>query len=187
MKYLAQLKSLQKEHPALKFRNPALIPASVPLAWPASHAVSWHDPWAERNAMLRALDIPQSWKDGLSSMSGMCPPDGVSEERWEVVFADVDYLAEHWATQAARLGWSALDLFGCSPGLARRLDRDGLAMRLNGRQVVVLTETIALIEVGGGRLHRFCRPNVTESVPLWRPDRRASKSSSLRGGMNQAA
>lgn len=46
---------------------------------------------------------------------------------------------------AGLLGWQGLDLFGCSPGFARRLDPDGLAMLLDGRAVLGITEQAATI------------------------------------------
>jgi hypothetical protein len=119
--------------------------------------------------MLRSLELPPYWISGLLTLSGRAPPDRFLEDQagWARIIEDADYLARCWGREAAAAGWSHLDLFGCSPGCARRLDRDGLAMLLQGQTIGRITATEAIIMNPLGSPHRYRRKNMAESVPLW--------------------
>jgi hypothetical protein len=165
MSYVARLCAFQ-EHPASKFGNAALIPASVPFVSIPPASAPPLDPWAERNSMLRSLIIPPQWKEGLLSLSGKVPPSGVSDSRWEDILDDVDYVAANWSETAAATGWDSLNLFGCLGRLARRLDRDGLSLLLQGRKIQLIDAARAVIHVGRTTLtyRRAARP---EAIPVW--------------------
>jgi hypothetical protein len=117
--------------------------------------------------MIAGLGLPPLWKAELRRLSGKGPPRDVLEERWGALIDDVDYIASMWGKLAYESGWSLLHLFGCSPGLARRLDRDGLAVLLNGRRVIDLQGDHAVIANENGASHRFRRKSVSGAVLLW--------------------
>ena len=116
-------------------------------------------PWA--NA------LPADWRDGLARLATMPPQPGVQPHRWEGIVADALALGEGWASQARALGWRDVDLWGCNPERSRRLDRDGLAMLLNGRAVLAITDTAATIATPGGRTLSYYRAPLAGGVPLW--------------------
>jgi hypothetical protein len=92
----------------------------------------------------------------------------MSDDRWRCLVADADYLAQHWGRQAAAAGWSALELFGRSAGFARRLDRDGLAILLEGRKLSELDAAEATILGVTGATTKFRRgKRLLGSIPLW--------------------
>jgi hypothetical protein len=79
-------------------------------------------------------------------------PRTVSDERWLLFKADADRFLSTWGQQAARLGWTAADLFGLHPvaGLNRQ-DTTGLCWMLKSERVVALTSTEA--RLSGGLAH----------------------------------
>jgi hypothetical protein len=127
------------------------------------------DPSVRRNAMLSSLELPPDWISGLLMLSGRVPPHRFLEDQagWARIIEDAGYLARCWGREAAAAGWSHLDLFGCSPGCARRLDRDGLAMLLQGRLINSLASREAVVANPAGPPHVYRRKNMAESVPLW--------------------
>ena len=171
MNYIARLQEHQLNHPARKFNNPALLPARVPytggpLLCLVSSSQIANDRRAQREARLRSLSLPTDWVEGLIRMSNALPPERCSEDRWEQVLEDVDYVVEHWAGPACAAGWQLLELFGCAPNLGRRLDLCGLAVLLEGRKVVSVNEEGIVIATGADR-HSFRRKRMEGSVPLW--------------------
>jgi hypothetical protein len=165
MSYLAMLRSLEIEHPAAKFGNPALLPAAIPFKTTPLRILT--NPWEERNSMLRSLAVPCEWKEGLLSMSGMCPPAGLTDDRWGQILDDADYVAQSWGRAAAQAGWTLPELFGCSPRFARRLDRDGVAVLLENRTITSVDQQGITIANKDGRLHTFRRKALLGAVPIW--------------------
>jgi len=89
----------------------------------------------------------------LARLLAMAHPLPVQPARWERMRRDAVAFTDRWGGAAAELGWGALALFGCSPGFARRLDRDGLLWLLDGRAVVEVTaDTAVIVTPSGGRL-----------------------------------
>jgi hypothetical protein len=63
------------------------------------------------------------------------------------VVADAVRLAsDGWAVHALGLGWSALDLWGCSPEPGGDADQDGLAVWIDGRRVLLLDADSCIVE-----------------------------------------
>ena len=74
------------------------------------------------------------------------------------------FIADGWALQAARLGWSEVELFGVCPRAPwRRLDRKGAAF--GGAVQAVTQEAVAY--VGGLRRYRAIINNDGGAVPIW--------------------
>lgn len=102
--------------------------------------------------------LPADTADGLKRLARMAVPRGVRcPEVWPIAIADAQRLAaEGWASQALKLGWSALDLFGAVLDPAGNREADGLAVRLGGRKVLALCSTFATVDDGkGGRSYLY--------------------------------
>lgn len=85
-----------------------------------------------------------------------------------MICADCPRLLEQHGADLHRLGWSAKDVFGAhprAPAVAVRCY--GLALLLNGGEVVDLTERSAEIRLPSGARHTFVRAANTGAVPLW--------------------
>jgi hypothetical protein len=90
--------------------------------------------------------LPPSITMGLHRLVGPVPRLVRDDTVWREIVADARRLAaDGWAASALALGWSALDLFGHSDR------RDGLAVWLRGRTLVLLDELTAVVIDGSGR------------------------------------
>jgi hypothetical protein len=77
----------------------------------------------------------------------MAAPRITRPEIWLAVVADAVRLAsDGWAVQAIGLGWSPLDLWGCSPEPGGNADQDGLAVWIRGRRILLLDADSCIVE-----------------------------------------
>ena len=98
-------------------------------------------------------------------------PDGVSTLHWDQALTDADAFLVTWSDTAARLGWTAGDLFDV-PGQWI----GGLVWYIAGGLVLELTEQVATIEVEGRKsFYARTQPSTTASqerlefpCPPWR-------------------
>jgi hypothetical protein len=68
------------------------------------------------------------------------------------------FLDSGFAIQAAALGWSATDLFGCDDAKPfARVDKMGLVWLLHGDKLVAITTDTAIIETRSGARHSYRR------------------------------
>lgn len=111
--------------------------------------------------------LPADWRDGLARLRHGPPPPGYGEAAWARLADEAARLGEQWGGRAVAAGWGALDLFGCSPGFARRLDRDGLAMLLDGRPVLALNSGTATIGNRTGAPNVYRRRVKPGAVLMW--------------------
>jgi hypothetical protein len=58
--------------------------------------------------------VPRAWVEGMTRLLNMPAPPTVTARRWRVFIEDCDKFLGRWGTQAASLGWEAMDLFGMS-------------------------------------------------------------------------
>lgn len=85
-------------------------------------------------------EIPPEIAMGLSRLRGMRVPRITRPDVWPEIVADALRLSsEGWAVSALGLGWSPLELWGWSP------DREGLAVWLAGRPLVLIDDTMAIV------------------------------------------
>ncbi len=118
----------------------------------------------------RDTNVPDVWSQGFLQLDPFCAPRDVPRPHWLRFIGDFrDFLQSGWAEKAHALGWSSLDLFGCHPTRPyARLDQKGLLWLLQGRPIVALTDTIAMIDVGRDDHHSFNRQLVRdEAVLAW--------------------
>jgi hypothetical protein len=113
-------------------------------------------------------DNERPYEGVLAALCERCP-DLVEEHRWREATADSIAFVTHWGVEAAALGWTARDLLGLAdvpdnpgPNYRRlsRYDQTGLIWMLQGRRVVALTKTTALIETANGTVayRRYNKP-----------------------------
>jgi hypothetical protein len=110
---------------------------------------------------------PRQWCEGLRRLAAAEPVAGFSCNRWQQLIEDGRELLGDWGEQAARLGWTAEDLFGVHPTApATRYDVVGLAPLLMGRQVSVMTVDRAIIATRSGSMLTY-RRGQPGAVLLW--------------------
>jgi len=122
MSYLDRLQAAQK----------------APVTEPLKGAKGGSDPFeGSDTGQFRAL--PPHLVQGLAALQSRAPPQITRPEIWLAVVADaVRLAADGWAAQALRLGWSPLELWGCSPERGGNPDHDGLAVWIDGRRVLLV-------------------------------------------------
>ena len=122
-------------------------------------------PPKERNS---ETSLPGAVNEGLKALAAMSCPARVDWDKWRAVVADALRLGrDGWAAQAMALGWTELDLFGCVPDRHGDPAGDGLAVWLDGRRMMALCGTYAVVEdIGGGRSY-FNRREAEGAVLLW--------------------
>jgi hypothetical protein len=65
------------------------------------------------------------------------------------------------------LGWSPLELWGCSPVRGGNPDHDGLAVWIDGRRAVLLNADCCMVETAPGSHSFFNRRQAGGAVFLW--------------------
>ena len=81
-----------------------------------------------------------AWRAHLLRLSEDAPLHGLERLRWLQILDDARWLLDNFGEQAARDGWSALDLFGVLPG---RDAWGGIADRLQASRSLVMGADVA--------------------------------------------
>ena len=114
--------------------------------------------------------VPKEWEEALACLQPDRPPGDMPPKRWEQFIADARRLIdEGFAAQAAALGWTALDLFGCNNTKPfARIDQMGLVWLITGGRVASISASAAIIEAptGSRQTYRRSLPGVGQ-VPVW--------------------
>lgn len=111
----------------------------------------------------------REWSAALARLDLKSPLHGLTRSRWGHLVDDADWLLEHFGQQAAREGWSALDLFGVLPG---RDAWGGIADRLrSSRSLVMSADRAAWRRVINGAPETYARGmgELVKHVLLWEP------------------
>ena len=87
-----------------------------------------------------ASEIPPQWIEGATRLRGMSLPAAVPNVVWTALLAaTARFIAGGWTPEAAALGWSALDLWGCHPERpAQRLDLAGALWLIGADDVTAI-------------------------------------------------
>jgi hypothetical protein len=103
---------------------------------------------ANRTLAIPLGSIPALYADTFFGVLAE-PPADVPRERWHCCIRDAVEFVDRWGEKAARLGWSAEDLFGLHPAAPMaQYDRMGLLWMLKGEHVVALTAIGARLSGG---------------------------------------
>ena len=109
----------------------------------------------------------KQWRNDFAGMDANRPMWGLDRLRWRELFGDAGWLLDHFGQQAAREGYSTLDLFGILPG---RDGWGGIACRLRGsRSLVMSSDVTRWRRVVNGEPESFARGlgDTVRMVPLW--------------------
>jgi hypothetical protein len=102
-------------------------------------------------------------------------PDYVEVADWQRAIEDGRSFLEQWGEQAKALGWTTRDLFGLQPVPDKpalsyrrltRYDETGLCWLLRGRQVVALSEALAVVKTATGAVTVYRRLHKPALGPL---------------------
>lgn len=133
--------------------KPPVLPAPMP-------PVVEPGPWS--------AGIPDEIARGLGALFVAPSARGILDHHWRTVVNDTLALVDSGqAAQAFALGWSAADLFGCDAVAPwHRLDRAGLMLLLQGREIAQWTASDAALRHRDGNVLRFRRVLVPPSPPV---------------------
>jgi len=103
--------------------------------------------------------LPRAIHAGLETLRTMPAPRRIDGDAWREVVADALQLASSgWIVPAMRLGWTALDLFGAVTDRTGDPESDGLAVKLNGRRLVAISDQQATVaDAHNGRSYLYRR------------------------------
>lgn len=113
---------------------------------------------------------PREWAEALARLDVSTPLSDVPPKRWLRFIDDCgNFIDNGWARRAAKIGWTAFDLFGCDRSKPfARIDRCGLLWLLDGRQLRALTAETAVIENASGSSATFYRrPHKPGQILPW--------------------
>ena len=131
-------------------------------AEPRQRTRVWSDTEEERAAIAEYDGgSPRPWAEALARLHPARVPPNVSKERWTQLIDDCGrFLDQGWATHAAGLGWSPLDLFGCDrERTPADDDHAGLLWRVEGGKLIIMSAYAAIIETATGQQKTFHRRN----------------------------
>ncbi len=112
--------------------------------------------------------MPPEWTQGHARLLSMKPPATWPEDRWPTLLEDSRRFLGIWAPQAAALGWTTSDLFGCDPYAPwARVDAQGLILMINGDTVEAITRDSATIRTETGSIQRYYRNHGSQCPPIW--------------------
>jgi hypothetical protein len=118
----------------------------------------------------RSSTDPKEWQRSIASLDIDHPPEDVPFRRWQTfVSGAARFLAGPFAEQAAALGWTALDLFGCDDRKPfARIDQMGLVWFVAGHRIVMISESAAVLETATGSRQTYRRrPAGPGRVLVW--------------------
>ena len=108
--------------------------------------------------------LPEELALGLKRLRLMPAPRITDPSAWPEIISDATRIAdEGWAARAIGLGWSALDLFGCSIDG----EYEALAVWLRTRRIILIDERSAITVANDGRRHVFNRRDHEGAILLW--------------------
>jgi hypothetical protein len=100
--------------------------------------------------------VPVAWVAGLQRLNGMTCPVSVEPNRWLQLQGDANRFVAAWGRQAAALGWSTLDIFGCHPTHpADRYDAMGLVWMIADAEVVTMGAEVVNLRKAAGTSKGF--------------------------------
>lgn len=113
--------------------------------------------------------VPADWIDGLERMRVRTRPGAINPNHWLQLQDAAQRLLELWGEQAAGLGWSALDVFGCHPERpSDRTDCMGLVWTVTRADPLAMGRWIVAVRTRSGRLMTVSKSaDVCERILIW--------------------
>jgi hypothetical protein len=127
------------------------------------------DAFEERAALVEnGAGVPREWAEGFARLCLHPPAPGFSPRRWQQLIEDGGRFLDRWGSEAAGLGWTALDVFGVhARAPAVRYDAAGLVPLISGGEIVAIMADRATIRGWGGGLLTYLRRPRSGAVALW--------------------
>jgi hypothetical protein len=112
--------------------------------------------------------LPDDWREGFTRLSCADRLANFTATRWNDLIRDSAGFLNLWGEQAAKLGWTASDIFGVHPKApSSRCDQMGVALLIHGGTIVAITDSTAVIKERSGSLLTWRRSVDRRSVPIW--------------------
>jgi hypothetical protein len=106
----------------------------------------------------RPAVVPREWTEGCARLCAFPHPAAIPPARWRELVDNAGRFLERWGGQAAALGWSTADIFGCHrEAPLARYDLQGLVFIIGSGEVVATTALSATIRTRGGATQTFRR------------------------------
>lgn len=159
MSYLERLKAKISETPYAEELPKLTEPGFVGfVGTPDRHVSEKIDP--ER--------LIQYWRRALGRLDSEAPLGGFALGRWEILLHDAYRIFNEVGVNAAKLGWSATDLWGVDPAGASGVIVGGLAYRLSGGALIGINGERAEYRLPfSGQLCRCAKGWDRGLVPVW--------------------
>jgi hypothetical protein len=110
------------------------------------------------DAPQRHMKTVATWAAGVARLAALAPHPNYPQHAWQQLIVDAERFLDHWAPQAAALGWPTWELFGCHRQAPfGRIQGMGLVLLLRGDDIAALTATEALIRTQTGARQTYRR------------------------------
>jgi hypothetical protein len=165
----------KREETPAKTANPANFSSLSRFSRPTpafSHPPDALDEPAAREERAAIVEFEggasRPWAEEFAKLCCMARPPMISEDRWQRAIDDGGRFLDRWGAEAERLGWQAADVFDASPTApAARYDLAGLALLVDGAEVVGIDADSAMIRRRTGTVLRWRRCSRPGAMPLW--------------------
>jgi hypothetical protein len=131
---------------------------------------SSNDLFEERAAIAEdGAGVPRDWAESFARLGIADRPPDFTGEAWRQLIEDGGRFLDCWASEAARLGWSALDVFGVHPAApSTTYDAIGLVPLIRGGDVVTIRSDNATVRTGEGTLLTYLRRPQLGAIAVWK-------------------
>lgn len=119
--------------------------------------------------------VPPDWVAGVERLATSSPPRGIRTKNWPQLVEDCRRFLDNWGAASASNSWTVADLFGATRSLDTRFQPlnevgrvTGLALMLDGGDVLELTDIRATVQSRSGAILTCPRWSIPGAVPLWK-------------------
>ena len=165
---LAELAALAGSPPEQLFSR---APSKAPIPQPTDGALATWGEIEEERAAIVEYDggIPRGWAEGFARLDPEGPPATIRPEHWSAFVGAARRFLDTWATKAADLGWTDLDLFSadsCHPEIAWL--NSGLLWALPNHNIIDLRADRVILRTPNGSPQTFYRtPHLRARALPW--------------------
>ena len=112
--------------------------------------------------------VRRSWAESFARLNIADQPPGFRHQAWCQLIDDSGRFLDCWSMEAARLGWSVLDVFGVHPAApSTTFNAIGLVPLIRGGDVVAIGSDRATIRTQGGTLLTYLHRPQPGAVAVW--------------------
>jgi hypothetical protein len=131
---------------------------------------SSNDLFEERAAIAEdGAGVPRNWAESFARLDIAERPPDFTGKAWRQLIEDGGRFLDCWASEAARLGWSALDVFGVYPAApSTTYDAIGLVPLIRGGDVVTIRSDNATVRTREGTLLTYLRRPQLGAIAVWK-------------------